>query len=395
MNEEKFDGSERRVSSDQPEARSDAEMEIKRLKSNFVNTLVRDIRIPLTSVLGLLELFESKLQAREPFDAEDRQLLSLAIESGDRMRRVLDEHLEVAQQHERPMALKLEDVDALGLIEEVAEPLRGFAALRGVEMDIHASPRALSMRVDERETRRAFQYLLTCALSSTPDGGTVRIEAQALSGTRAGDAGRSFVLISITDSGGGIAPEELPLVFDAFHISRDAHGCETSGIGLAIAKRVAAAHGGNVAVRSQAGKGTTYSLVLPAAHVESAHDGARILIVEDAPELLLLLRKLVGRMGFQVEIAQCASEALKILGGKHIDLLMTDWAMPGMDGGELIAALKVDENLRHIPTIVLTGHDTDHERTEAHAAGCDRFLVKPIMRDELQRAISELLAVNA
>ncbi|OLE52018.1 MAG: hypothetical protein AUG51_20175 [Acidobacteria bacterium 13_1_20CM_3_53_8] len=395
MNEEKFDGSERRVASERPEIPGDTRREIERLKSSFVKTLVRDVRLPLTSVLGLLELFESKLQAREPFDAEDRQLLSLAIESGDRMRRVLDEHLEVAQSSERPLSLNLEDVDALRLIEEVAEPLRAEAALRGVEMDVQSSSRSLRLRVDVRETRRALQYLLSCALSATPDGRTVRVEAQMLRGTRASDDGRSFVLINVTDSGGGIAPEELPFVFDPFHASRDSHGCETSGVGLAIAKRVAAAHGGNVAVRSQPRVGTTYSLILPAAQAKVVQGGSRILIVEDAPDLLLLLRKLVERMGFQVEIAQGAGEALEILREKPVDLLMTDWAMPVMNGGELIAAMKADDSLRHIPTIVLTGHDTDHERTQAQSVGCDRFLVKPIMRDELQRIISELLTVNA
>ncbi|MBA3767624.1 MAG: response regulator, partial [Acidobacteria bacterium] len=93
-----------------------------------------------------------------------------------------------------------------------------------------------------------------------------------------------------------------------------------------------------------------------------------------------------------VEIAPGAEEALAILGEKRIDLLLTDWSMPGMNGGELISALKRDERWSEIPTIVLTGHDTDVERTEARAAGCDRFLVKPIKRDELQSVIRELLA---
>jgi CheY-like chemotaxis protein len=88
-----------------------------------------------------------------------------------------------------------------------------------------------------------------------------------------------------------------------------------------------------------------------------------------------------------------AHAALKILAEHRIDLLLTDWSMPGMDGGELIATLKCDAGLRDIPTIVLTGHDTDTERHDALAAGCDRFLVKPVRRDVLQRVISELLNV--
>ncbi|HEY0405725.1 MAG TPA: response regulator [Pyrinomonadaceae bacterium] len=376
---------------------TEAEREIERLKSGFLNTLVRDVRLPLTSVLGLLELFESKLQGREPFDLEDRQLLNAAIENGDRMRHLLDDHLEIAQQHERPLALDVEAVGVEQLLEEVTEPLRGEAALRGVELNIQVGAGKLEMRVDRRQTRRALCHLLTAALAATPDGGAVNIDARSIIGTRASDEGRQFVVVNLTDSSQGIPAEEVPFVFDAFWQAADPRAGANAwrGLGLAIAKRVAAAHGGNVSVRSQLGTGTTYSLVLPAGERQVVSDQRRILIVDDVPELLLLLRKLVARMGYQVEIAPGAAAALKILSGTKIDLLLTDWAMPEMNGGELIATLKQDEALRHIPTIILTGHDSERERDAAKAVGCDRFLVKPVKRDELQRVIIELLPAEA
>ena len=377
------------------ETLSEAEREIERLKSGFLNTLVRDVRLPLTSVLGLLELFESKLQAREAFDMEDRQLLNTAIENGDRMRHLLDDHLEIAQQHTRPLSLDQELVAVEQLLEEVTEPLRGEAALRGVELNIHVGARPLEMRVDPRQTRRALCHLLTAALSATPDGGAVNIDARSIIGTRASDEGRRFVVVNLTDSSEGIPAEEVPFVFDAFWQAADPRANIGRGLGLAIAKRIAAAHGGNVSVRSQLGTGTTYSLVLPVGEQQAVLDQHRILIVDDVPELLLLLRKLVARMGYQVEIASGATAALKILRETNIDLLLTDWAMPEMNGGELIATLKQIDELRHIPTIVLTGHDTERERDEAQAVGCDRFLVKPVKRDELQRVILELLPADA
>jgi signal transduction histidine kinase/CheY-like chemotaxis protein len=370
---------------------SDSLREMERLKSGFVNTLVRDIRLPLTSVLGLLELFESKLQAREPFDMEDRQLLNNAIENGDRMRHLLDDHLEIARQHEQPLSLALEEISAEGLLEEVAEPLRGEAALRGVELNINVTVRDLSLRVDARQTRRALCHLLTTALAATSDGGAVNIEAQTIMGTRVGDEGKRFVIISISDSSEGISPEEIPFVFDAFWQASDSRSSGFKGIGLAIAKRIAAAHGGNVSVRSQRGRGTVYSLVLPASPQMALADMQKVLIVDDAPELLLLLRKLVARMGYRVEVASGAVEALEILKAKPVDLLLTDWSMPEMSGGELISAMKESEQLSAIPVIVLTGHDTDNERRAAQEVGCDRFLVKPIMRDELQRVINGFL----
>lgn len=377
------------------DAATDRLSEIDRLKSGFINTLVHDVRLPLTSVLGVLELFESKLQARELFDMEDRQLLSSAIENGDRMRRLLDDHLEIAQQQERPLTLNLEALDVEQLLEEVTEPLRGEAALRGVEMNIRVSTRTFSVRVDGQQTRRALCHLLKAALAATPDGGVVQVEAQALTGTRIGDEGRRFVVINIADSGEGIPAEQVPFMFDAFWQTGSSRAQRGYGVGLAIAKRIAAAHGGNVALRSQIGIGTTYSIILPTTQPQAPSSMRRILIVDDAPELLLLLSKLVARMGYQVETASGARAALKVLHEKQIDLVITDWAMPEMNGGELIAALKSHPQLSAIPVIVLTGHDTETERDEAAAVGCERFLVKPVKRDELQCVIAELLPTTA
>jgi signal transduction histidine kinase/CheY-like chemotaxis protein len=365
--------------------------EMENLKSGFVQRVVRDMRFPLTNVLGLLELFESKLYAREPFDTEDRQLLNTAIESGDRMRSLLDNLLEIVEQKERPLSLELRDTNVEKILEDVAEPLRGEAALRGVELNVRVECKSLAMNVDERQACRALHHILCVALSSTPDGGAVRIEAQSIKGTRLGDDGKRFVVINIIDSGTGIPAEEIPFVFDAFWQPAHGRAAQGQGLGLAIARRIAAAHGGNVSVRSQSGAGTTYSIILPAPQPANISERARILIVDDVPELLLLLRKLVVRMGYEAETAADGFAALRALRDKSINLVLTDWAMPGMTGGELITAMKQDERLRHIPTIVLTGHDTDEERREARRAGSDHFLVKPVKRDDLQRTIKELL----
>jgi signal transduction histidine kinase/CheY-like chemotaxis protein len=366
--------------------------EMEHLKSGFANTLVRDMRFPLTNVLGLLELFESKLLARETFDTEDRQLLTTAIESGDRMRALLDNLLEITEQKERPLVLDQRDANVEKILEDVAEPLRGEAALRGVELNVRVLSNSLSMHVDERHARRAIQHILRAALDATTDGGAVRIEAQSIMGARTGDDGRRFVAVNIIDSGAGIPAEEIPFVFDAFWQPAGGRSTAARGLGLAIARRIVAAHGGNVSVRSQCGVGTTYSIVLPATQPARLSERGRILIVDDAPELLLLLRKLVVRMGYEAETASDGYAALRLLREKSIDLVLTDWAMPGMNGGELIATMKREMRLlRNIPTIVLTGHDTDEERREAKHAGCDHFLVKPVKRDDLQRTIDEAM----
>lgn len=375
------------------ESAAEARRELDNLKGGFANVLLRDLRLPLTSVLGLLELFESKLQAREPFDTEDRQLLTGTIEQGNRMRHLLDDLLEIARHQEKPLALETAEAEAAQLIEETLEPLRGAAALRGIELTLRLADDTPRLRVDARQIRRALCHLLSVALTASPDGGQVTIEVHGLTGTRVGEVGRRLVIFNVIDSGGGIPVEEVPYVFDAFWHASNPQRSRGRGIGLAIAKRIAAAHGGSVAVRSVPGASTTYSLVIPAAiqRPTLAGDAPHILIVDDAPELLLLLGKLVTRMGYRVSTASGVVHALKILREQPVDLLITDWAMPEANGGDLIAKLKGDQRWRNLPAVVLTGHDTDTERREAEKAGCDRFLVKPVMRDELQVVINELL----
>jgi CheY-like chemotaxis protein len=369
--------------------------EVQRLRTGFVNTLVRDIRLPLASVVALLDLFQSKLSARESFDSEDRRLLSVAVEQGARMRHTLDDLLELAQQHERPLALEPQSFDVSEMIGGAVEVVRAEAALRGVEIKTRVEAGTPALYVDAKQARRALRHLLCVALEATHDGGEISVEAQGLTGTRLGDATRSLVLLSVTDAGEGIPAEELPFVFDSFWQSTDPRGASASrGISLAIARRIAAAHGGSVSVRSQLGAGSIYSLVLPAHDEAEEREGARarVLVVEDAPDLRVLVGKLVERMGYEALLAPDVPRALSLIEEHEIDLLLTDWAMPGLNGGDLIKRMKQDARWKDKPVVVLTGHDM--ERRHALEAGCDRFLIKPVMRDELQRTISELLATR-
>ncbi|MBC7908991.1 MAG: response regulator, partial [Pyrinomonadaceae bacterium] len=290
------------------------------------------------------------------------------------------------------LSLHPEEVETTSFLEGIVEPLRGEAALRGVELNISVREPEMLLHVDARQARRALCHVLTAALAATPDGGAVNIAAQAIKGTRVGDEGRRFIIINIIDSGAGIPAEEVPFIFDAFWQAGGNNRAGAQGVGLAIARRIAAAHGGNITVRSQLGVGTVYSLVFPASQAATFAEQRRVLVVDDVPDIMLLLGKLVERMGYQVETACCATEALEILELKKIDLLITDWAMPGMSGGELIAKLKQDARWRDIPSIVLTGHDTEAERDGALMAGCDCFLVKPVKRDKLQSVINEFLS---
>jgi two-component system phosphate regulon sensor histidine kinase PhoR len=238
--------------------------EIERLKSGFINTLVRDIRLPLSGVVSALELLHEKLQARDQFDSSDRQLLNIGLEHGDRICHLVDDLLEVARQDDRPLTLDLEIVEVTRLVELAAEPVRGEAALRGVGLDILALAATTLLAIDLKQTRRALTHLLTAALAATPDGGTVSITSSGITSTQGPHECLPFVVLNISDSGDGIPPEQVPFIFDAFWQAAESRTAAGRSVGLSIAKRIARAHGGNVAVTSQPEKGTVYSIMLPA-----------------------------------------------------------------------------------------------------------------------------------
>lgn len=235
-----------------------------RLKQYFVRTLVRDVRLPLSGIVGVLKKVEGKLLSHEPLTAADRQLLSAAIEHGERICFSVDNHLEVALDADQTPSLKLRKIAVAELLHDAVETVRAEAALGGIAIDMHIAADTPDIFVDERQTTRLLMHVLDAALMQTHEGGRIWVEAHAITGRRIEDDGRCFCRIDITEDGAGLAPEEVPYIFDAFRPSQPTPRTATnSNIGLAIARRIALAHGGNISARSSLGTGTIYCITLP------------------------------------------------------------------------------------------------------------------------------------
>lgn len=243
----------------------EATLEARRLKQYVVRTLVRDVRLPLTGVVGVLKKIEAKIIACEPLTSADRQLLRGAIEHGERVCVSVDDHLEVTQDADHILRLQSRRVITGALIEEVAETVRVEAALDGVGLEIRVAADTPDLFVDERQVARLLMHVLDAALSQTHEGGRIWVEAHAIAGRRTEDGGRRLCRIDITEDGAGLPPEDVPFIFDAFRPSEPTpRNFTNSNVGLAIARRIAVAHGGNISARSSLGIGTIYSITLPA-----------------------------------------------------------------------------------------------------------------------------------
>jgi len=244
----------------------EATLESQRLKRYVVRTLVCDVRLPLSGIVGVLKTLEEKIIASEPLTSADRQLLRGAIELSERVCVSVDDHLEVTQDTDRTLPLQSRRVATAKLIEEVVETVHVEASLSGVGIEVHVAADTPDLFVDERQAARLLMHVLDAALMQTHEGGRIWVEAHSIAGRRTEDAGHTLCRIDITEDGAGLPPEDVPYIFDAFRPSEPTpRNATNSNVGLAIARRIAVAHGGNISARSSLGVGTIYSITLPAA----------------------------------------------------------------------------------------------------------------------------------
>ena len=234
------------------------------LKASFINAVVHDIRSPLTVMLGVLDLMNEDLQAARPLDESYYQpLLEDALRSCQEVAELLNDMLDLSKMtKQKLLALNCEEMPITDVVESVLQVATGVARQAGVNLSCKIQPHLPNVYLDRKQMHRALMNLVTNAIKFTPADGSVTISASFLDEKRR-DALCDYVLLSVTDTGEGLSPTESPYVFDAYWQAQNGKRKAGSGLGLAIVKRIAVAHGGNVSVRSQLGKGSTFTIMIP------------------------------------------------------------------------------------------------------------------------------------
>ncbi len=233
-------------------------MELDRLKSDFTAMIVHDLRSPLAAVSGTLELIEGALPNVEP------DLLTLTRASQENVRRTLDliaDLLELSRSESRSLTLDLKLLDLVPMLRQCVESARLGAPSR-LDFVIDLPPALPAVAGDARKLERVFMNLLTNAVKFTPPGGAVTVSAHEIAGQGV-EAGLSFIEITVTDTGVGIPAAELPFLFDPYRQGGQGKRKVGFGLGLAIAKRIVAAHDGNITVKSQVSIGSAFTVTLP------------------------------------------------------------------------------------------------------------------------------------
>jgi CheY-like chemotaxis protein/two-component sensor histidine kinase len=309
---------------------------------------------------------------------------------------IVDDLLDVSAIIMGKLRLSTRDVDADECLREALGAVRPAADAKGIELEYLPDTCPIFVRADPARLRQIAWNLLSNAIKFTDNGGRV--------GLRLGtDGGR--VVISVSDTGCGIAPEFLPQVFDRFSqadgSTNRAHG--GLGLGLAIVRHLTEMHGGVVEAESEGeGRGATFTVRMPAAllpavgpgrrHSSLSRDeileGLKVLLVDDDVESCELVEMMLSQRGAQVICLNSGSEALARLESERPDLLICDIAMPGLDGYELLKRLRARGI--NVPAIALTAYARKEDRIRAMAAGFQSHVSKPVEAELLVTAAANL-----
>ena len=353
-------------------------------KSDFLAAMSHELRTPLNAIIGFSEL----MRGEQP-EGDQRRVPAEWIEhvfvSGKHLLRLINDVLDLAKVEAGRIDLALDQLDLPLVIEETVASLRPLAEQKG--LDLRVEELTHTVWADPTRLRQILNNLLSNAIKFTPQGGRVTVAAQ-LWGDR--------VALSVTDTGVGIAPADQRRVFEEFQQVGDQAARQAgTGLGLALTRRLAQAHGGDVELWSRPGEGSRFTVSLPAgaphpepAPVAPAPGQSTILVIEDDPGGQQLLRAYLEAAGYHVIGAATGEQGLDLARRIHPAAVLLDVLLPGIDGWEVLRQLKEDHELAGVPVFMATVLD---DPEAGRARGADDYFVKPVDRHRLLARLAQQL----
>jgi two-component system, sensor histidine kinase and response regulator len=236
--------------------------ELARQREEFTAVLVHDIRSPLSTVLAALEITEMRAKKAGLFDADLQELYGHGVTTVKQIVSLVNEILDFSKAEAGAVALDLKVVSVAEFLENATSQIALAAKQKGVHVNRRVGADVTDLVMDSGKMLRAVANLLTNALKFTASGGHISVTAERTPGVGI-DAGKSFTVIRIEDSGVGIPAKDLPYIFNPYYQAKQKTRQLGTGLGLAIVHRVVAAHGGAITVQSAEGVGTAFSLSFP------------------------------------------------------------------------------------------------------------------------------------
>tara|TARA_R110002096_G_scaffold24760_19_gene78007 strand:+ start:388 stop:4644 length:4257 start_codon:yes stop_codon:yes gene_type:complete len=406
----------------QKEARQAQELENSRIeaeaanqaKSDFLAKMTHELRTPLNAIIGFSEV----MSRDENLNERQSEHLAIINSSGEHLLGVINDVLEVSKIEAGKAELVLERVDLESLLKSVFGMLSVQSAKKEIELNFAATSTLPKwVEADKGKIRQILINLLNNAIKFTKQGG-VSLRVGANYQQPFGDDATRYPLVlevEVEDTGMGIQAEELPKLFQKFvQTTSGKSSSQGTGLGLTIVKGFTELMGGHVSVSSQFGQGTTFSVAIPMVQLVEAHSSnpesvaqnlqveglvtghpsVRVLIADDQPVNLLLLRKLLETADFDIEEATDGQEAVEKWRSYQPHIIFMDEEMPHLRGTEATRIIAAESGGQMPPIISLTAFALEDQRIAAAEAGCADFLTKPFKRDELFDIIARHLPVQ-
>ncbi len=376
-----------------------------RAKSEFLANMSHEMRTPLNAIVGITDFL-----VRSPLSPEQRSLVQRCSKASDGLLRLIDDLLLAAKVESGTLGLVEEPFGLRDVVTECTGLMLTEAQTKNLALTVHLDA-ALPAQVvgDAQRLRQILLNLIRNAIKFTKEG---RIKIHV--GQSPDDNEESHILVSVTDTGIGIAPEQRETIFNRFTQANSPANRQYGGVGLglAICKQLVGLMGGRIWVESTPGKGSTFSFIvrftaapdhhaLPRAaasaipaQMDETHGYAsrslNILLAEDCIESQDIMKLYLRDTSHQLHCAETGVTALEQFKSGRFDLVFMDLHMPEMDGcsaTRLIRAWEAERRRTPTPIVALTANGLDEARLESRAAGCDGFLTKPIRMTTLLQTI--------
>ena len=383
-----------------------------RLKNEFLANMSHELRTPLNGILGFAQILLTGF--RGPLNLEQQKYVRLIEQSGQRLQGLISDLFDIARIEAGELVLHPEPVEIAEICQASLAAVQEAARQKNIAISYLPDPAAQRLQVDRLRLKQILVNLLSNAVKFTPAAGQVGLQVQAIPQNNA-------VQFIVSDTGIGIAPENLQLAFSPFvqvdgSLSRPQEG---AGLGLALVKRLVELHGGSVAVESEPGAGSRFYVrlpwlpetetwhllepqadwppVRPAADTGAALEPAAlesrgtILLAEDNEMNLMAVGDFLQSIGYQMVYARDGAEALAMAQTNPPDLILMDIQMPVMDGLQATRRLRAEARFTATPIVALTALAMPGDRERCLEAGANDYLSKPVRLVDLERLVTELI----
>ncbi|MBA5606920.1 response regulator [Duganella sp. FT3S] len=371
-------------------------------KTAFLSSMSHELRTPLNAILGFAQILTSdKLPSTLP---QKKEFASHILKSGRHLLTLINEILDLAKIESGAVALSLEPVALDDILQECQTMTAPLAAQRNIRL-LFPSRCQATVKADRTRLKQTVLNLLSNAIKYNRDGGAVVVDGSM--------TGPQRLRLSVQDTGLGLRPEQVALLFQPFNrLGQEAGAEEGTGIGLVVTKRLVELMGGAIGVSSSAGVGSTFWIELQAteplappgegeaaralagvpAGAGDSHQ-ATLLYVEDNPANLKLVEEILRyRPDLRLLSAPDGHLGIELARAHQPDLILMDINLPCVSGVDALQLLRADPATAHIPVIALTANAMPRDVEKGLAMGFFRYLVKPINIDEFTEAINATLA---